>query len=110
MTLCLHLVVTRKDLNVRRLLAIVMVLVQVYRQETMSVLLWQLLFPQYHEIFQAASAELMIGSRDNLPYQLTYTLDLGLAGQPPDESLLFTIRLYGFNEPVSLENPLNTDS
>jgi hypothetical protein len=73
-----------------------------YRQEGLSVLLWQALFPQYRTIFAGASAEIAIGQRDNLPHELRYRLDLGAEGGAVADALVVTIRLHGFNDPVAL--------
>lgn len=78
---------------------------QVYKQDNMSVLIWQLLMPQYRDIFHSAAAELSMGLRDNLPYRLRYALFLGDMSNDPNEALTFTITLGGFNEPVMLVDP-----
>lgn len=78
---------------------------QLYQQDDMSILIWQLLMPQYRDIFHSAAAELSMGLRDHLPYRLRYTLFLGDTLNDPNEALTFTITLGGFNEPVMLVDP-----
>ena len=80
--------------------------VKIYAKDDLGVLIWQIILPQYRDIFRSADTEIAIGTKNNLPYHLKYTLHLGLPDKEVTESLIFVIQLSGFNEPVVLADPL----